>query len=338
MIRRSVLAVVIVGALVIAGCAPAAVPASPSASSESLGTVRYSQIQSQPWYWDVFIAEELGLWTKLGLTVERTTLDVNGADAAKALLAGQFDLQSNAFDVYIQTAAVSNDTLMLGFEMTKPEHGLFAQKGITSIEQLRGKKIGIGPLASGTTLILRTMLRAKGLQDSDYQGVQAGPGAAQYAALQSGAIDATLLVFPQKFEAQRSGTLTFLGDAAPFWDNPFLTVGGRRQWIEAHPKQTVAFMRGLLQARTWLYAPENRARAIEIVGKYLKVQPDVAENTYKEFVTNERMARDGKITDEAVKKMGQAMTGLGAIKEADLKTQGIFDSKYLDDALKLEKR
>lgn len=334
--------------VIIAACGPSATPgaggtpAAPAASAtsaavENLGVVRYNQIQAQPWYWDVFVAEELGLWKKLGLTVERSTLDVAGAEAIKALLAGQFELQSNAFDVYITTASVSADTLMLGFEMVKPEHGLFAQKGITSIAQLKGKKVGIGPLTSGTTLILRTMLRANGLQDADYQAVPAGPGAAQFAAMQSGAIDATLLVHPQKLAAQGAG-FTFLGDASQFWDNPFLTVGGRRQWIQEHPKQTVAFLQGLLQARTWLYAPANRATAIDIAVKYLKVDAAVGDNLYKEFIGNERMAKEGRITEAAVRKMGQAMIGLGAIKEADLKVLGTFDPKYLEDALAKEKR
>ncbi len=335
----------VLAVIVAMACGPIATPGTgattpaPAASAavEDLGTVRYNQIQAQPWYWDVFVAEELGLWKKLGLTVERSTLDVAGAEAIKGLLAGQFELQSNAFDVYITTASVNADTLMLGFEMVKPEHGLFAQRGITSIAQLKGKKIGIGPLTSGTTLILRTMLRSNGLQDADYQAVQAGPGAAQFAAMQSGAIDATLLVHPQKLAAQSAG-FTFLGDASQFWDNPFLTVGGRKQWIEAHPKQTVAFLQGLLQARTWLYAPANRAAAIDIAAKYLKVDGAVADNLYKEFVGNERMAKEGRITETAVRKMGQAMIGLGAIKEADLKVQGTFDPKYLEEAIAKEKR
>lgn len=62
--------------------------------------------------------------------------------------------------------------------------------GINSIEDLRGKKVAIGPAGSGTQAAARLVLAAYGIKDEDYEAFQEGFGDARDR-LQDGTIDAS---------------------------------------------------------------------------------------------------------------------------------------------------
>src|SRR5690606_37574047 len=62
--------------------------------------------------------------------------------------------------------------------------------GINSIEDLKGKRIAIGPPGSGTQAAAKLILEAYGIKDGDYQAYQEGFGDAK-SKLQDGTIDAS---------------------------------------------------------------------------------------------------------------------------------------------------
>lgn len=62
--------------------------------------------------------------------------------------------------------------------------------GVNKIEDLKGKKVAIGPPGSGTQAISKIILEAYGLKDGDYQAFEEGFGDAAKK-LQDGQIDAT---------------------------------------------------------------------------------------------------------------------------------------------------
>ncbi|WP_100404931.1 TAXI family TRAP transporter solute-binding subunit [Bacillus solitudinis] len=62
--------------------------------------------------------------------------------------------------------------------------------GITSIEDLRGKRVAIGPAGSGTQAAAKLILEAYGLQEGDYEAYQEGFGDAS-SRLQDGQLDAS---------------------------------------------------------------------------------------------------------------------------------------------------
>jgi ABC-type nitrate/sulfonate/bicarbonate transport system substrate-binding protein len=84
----------------------------------------------------------------------------------------------------------------------KPSFDLLSQPNITSIPQLRGKKIGVGGL---TDNIIRQILLANQIPITQVTIVPVGASSITYASLKSGIIDATMLQIPQNFLAQDEG-------------------------------------------------------------------------------------------------------------------------------------
>lgn len=88
-----------------------------------------------------------------------------------------------------------------------------ADSRITSIKQLRGKRIAVGEPLSGTSFLARSVLRAAGLKDTQYSGDTSRAQPA-LAALKAGTLDAVVLVgrvpFPRLTEAADAAALRFL--------------------------------------------------------------------------------------------------------------------------------
>ncbi|MET3507089.1 TAXI family TRAP transporter solute-binding subunit [Halalkalibacter oceani] len=80
-----------------------------------------------------------------------------------------------------------------------------ADSGITSIEDLRGKRVAIGPAGSGTQSAARLILEAYGIEDGDYEPFEEGFGDAA-ARIQDGQLDASfgLLGLPDSTTAELS--------------------------------------------------------------------------------------------------------------------------------------
>ena len=84
-------------------------------------------------------------------------------------------------------------------------YATLAKPGITSIKDLKGKTICIaGPLDINRVYLERIM-QANGLRNGDYDITVVGNTAGRFAALKSGAVDATMLTPPAIFFAEDAG-------------------------------------------------------------------------------------------------------------------------------------
>lgn len=124
-----------------------------------------------------------------------------------------------------------------------------ANTGITSIADLAGKRVAIGPPGSGTQAAAKLILEAYGIQDGDYEAFEEGFGDAS-GRLQDGQIDATfgllglpagsvtelatqrdVVILPVEGEALEYieenslyGALEIPADAYEFLDAPVMTI------------------------------------------------------------------------------------------------------------------
>jgi ABC-type nitrate/sulfonate/bicarbonate transport system substrate-binding protein len=138
-----------------------------------------------------------------------------------------------------------------------------------------------------------------------------GVQSTRFAALSSGAIDATVLTFPWNFKASEAG----FRELVNFTRQDIVQLSGsivvRRALLQSDPtlaeKFTRATMRGLI------YARENRAGAIPVLARSLRVKEDMAAKIYDS--ARSAMTMDGTITDEAQKRVIQDTVQLIGQKE-----------------------
>ncbi len=159
-------------------------------------------------------------------------------------------------------------------------YAVLAQSEIKSIQDLKGHTIVIGGLVDINRVYLERMLKAAALTDKDIDITTAGSTAARFAALKSGAADATMLAPPVNFFAEAAGfhTIAMLLDYTK--DIYFGATDVSRAYAEAHRETVKKFMSALDKSYAWFNDDKNRAEAIDMLAQEMQTKnsDDVAKS------------------------------------------------------------
>lgn len=146
-------------------------------------------------------------------------------------------------------------------------YALLAKPSIKSIKDLKGKTIVIGGSRDITRVYFDRMMSANGLKEGDYDITIIGATPGRWAALQSGAADASLLLPPIMFKAEAAG-FSNLGLAYDYTkDLPFGGLIVNKNWAVGHLAVMQRLMQAYAQSLSWWLDEANRQEAIDILRK-----------------------------------------------------------------------
>jgi ABC-type nitrate/sulfonate/bicarbonate transport system substrate-binding protein len=302
----------------------------PPANAQPITKVVFGQVSPTATGWPGMIATRKGFFAANG--VEMDIVSIGVSEGMRAVSAGSLDVMHNSSNAIISflEAGGTNTKMTVATVATHPGV-LVGRKGMTSASELKGKVIGTSSIKSGSTILLRRLLKARGLNDNDYDLV-AGQGSVQvFQGLQAGALDAIWLVPPQSIVAAKAGYSmlgTFREVAPKFY---FVCFAANTNWLKAKTKVAQGFAKAWLQGVAWLYDPANRAEAEKILAEELKIASDIAASTYDELVINTKGAypADGKVDFDVLKSVIDIMVEGGELAEfpkGDL-------HKYVDETM-----
>ena len=174
-------------------------------SAEKTGkreTVRIAYVSRSILDMPYMIARDRGFFREEGLEVE--FIFMKAIQTVQAMLAGGVDF-GTATGTAI-SAAVNGADVRVIFALTdKPSFDMIAQPNITSVQQMRGKKLGISAPGSLTEILARQIFIANKIPLDQVAMLPLGTSDVTYVALKAGTIDATMLQVPQNFIAQDEG-------------------------------------------------------------------------------------------------------------------------------------
>jgi ABC-type nitrate/sulfonate/bicarbonate transport system substrate-binding protein len=306
-------------ALFLAGFAPAG----------AVDRVTFGQVSPTATLWPGVVAAKKGFFAAAG--VEMDVVSIGVSPGQQAVASGSLDIMHNACNAivaYIEQGGTGAKLAMVS--MAGHPAVLIGRKGLTDARELKGKAIGTSSINSGSTILLKRLLKAKGLGERDYDLV-AGQGSAQiFQGLQAGALDAVWLVPPQSFTAAAAGysVLGSFQEVAPKFMFVCFAVNGA--WLTAKADVARRFAKAWLQGVGWLYEPANRAEAEKLLADELKLTPEIAAQSYDQLVVrNQAYPRDGKVDLDALRAVVEIMVEgkeLPAMPQGDVR-------KYVDDRL-----
>ena len=144
------------------------------------------------------------------------------------------------------------------------------------IRDLRGRRIAVDSPRSGFTPILRQLLRTGDVDPADVELVATGATRLRFAALQGGAVDATMLTLPWSTLAAASG-LIVLGDhldVAP----ALLTscAASLTAWLAHNEAIAAPYALAIDAAVAWIREPAHHAEAAAMLAADMRLEPSVA--------------------------------------------------------------
>jgi NitT/TauT family transport system substrate-binding protein len=149
-----------------------------------------------------WVAREQGFFREEGIDAE--IILFRASLAVQAMIGGSVDF-GTATGTALSAAVNGADVRIVMAMSERPSFDLFVQPGITSIQQLRGKKIGYGGVGGLTEIIIRQILSANQISLDQVTFLTLGGGDVSFMSLRAGVVDAVMLQIPATFLAQDEG-------------------------------------------------------------------------------------------------------------------------------------
>ena len=215
---------------------------------------------------------------------------------------------------------------MIATDANNAPYSLIVRPEIHSFADIRGKTLPSSGPREQTTVWMKQIMKANGIDESEYDFVVVGGTPERMAAIESGAVAGGLVGQPQDFHMIAAGyrRLAVLSEYIP--DHPISIHASRADWLQAHPEWAVAALRAIRDGTRWLYDPANKTEAIALLADQIQVSEDLARQTYEMLVEQQKLWNpDLTLTATLVQK---SIDFLGSI--GDLTPPLPTPAKYLD--------
>jgi len=292
------------------------------------------------------LADQLGFYKKYGVNVELTTEQNGGVGAEDAMASGQvdfagawylhtFDFQSKGKDVInvVQLSGAPGERLMC----TPGSH-------VKTAADIKGKKMGVTGLGSGTDTLTQFVAHQAGLTKNDYTTVAVHAGATAIAAIKQGAVDCVMTTQPtvtaltsQKLAttafdfASTEGATKAVGGA---W--PAAGLLGNADWVKSHKDATQRVVNALVATMHWIHDHAATEIADKLPAEYVQ-NATITKADYIAGLTTDK----GQFLPDGIMPAGGPAT-IAAMDKAlgldisKVKLADTFTQTYAQNANKLE--
>ena len=216
----------------------------------------------------LLVAKDAGFFQQEGFNVELVVMAA--AMNIKVLLSGDIQYATTVGSAVVASVRGINVRTAMVF-VDKPLLDLVGAPGVNSVQDLKGKPVGISSRGGLHDVSMRRILSGSNLDPAQVAVLTVGGQGAMFAAVKTGRISAGLLNPPFNFIANREGmkSLAFAGNFVRLPSTGIVTLA---DVLERSPDQTRRLMRALARART--FAKENKAKVMPILKRNLRLDDD----------------------------------------------------------------
>ncbi|MGH7513631.1 MAG: ABC transporter substrate-binding protein [Gemmatimonadales bacterium] len=227
----------------------------------------------------LFLAQEAGFFEQNGLDVELVSL-VTGTRVVAAAVSGEAPI---SFGGEVAGArAAGADVVMLMSIVPRWTYLLLAQPSIGSLQELRGKRLGVTNVVGVAAQAARYAVSSAGLTPGeDVVLLATGGHPERLAALQTGELDAGLLQLPHSTMGLRSGLRLLLDFRSVDFEIANTPVIASQSWVNQHEDVTRRYVRATVEAIHFLKT--RKVDTLEIMQRVFRSDDRVAlEELYEE--------------------------------------------------------
>ncbi len=307
--------------------APAAPAAQPDTTTLTIGLLPGSAFQ-----WGTYVAQERGFYAAQGVEPDVVQLG-SPNEAARAVVSGSVPISHYSVDAAVRAIEGGGNLVVVGSEISNPAFSLIVQPEIADYAGLRGKSIAVSAPKDGAAVVLRLMLRARGLGEGDYDFASVGTTPNRYAALKSRQADGAIMTQPIDFVAMGEGYKLLGRSTDVLQQFMYMNVSANRDWARDHRPELVRYLRGLGKAIDWLYDPANKDEAIAILMERTKADRDAVAKTYTVYVEEGKvLPRYAEASLPGLELFLQAMIELGDLPGPTADPLRYVDPSFVDEA------
>lgn len=290
----------------------------------------------------LFIAMDKGFFAEENLEVEPQWFDA-AHPIAVSTASSQVDVGATGITASLFNMAASGQKLAIVADKGREEKGYSSSalivttdnynKGVTSLEALKGKRVGITQKGSTFHYMIGRMLETKGMNLDDVQLIPLGKLSAVMAALESKQIDAAILNEPNISKVQRAGygkMVVQVGDLIPYQTSAVFYAPN----FVKNEDAAVRFMKAYNKAVNYYYDAaiakkdaKQLDEVVAIVSKYVKAPVEDIK------LGLPYIDRDGKLLSSDIATQIEWYASHGMLK-GKLDAKDVANTSFLEKAMK----
>ncbi|HEX5022926.1 MAG TPA: ABC transporter substrate-binding protein [Candidatus Binatia bacterium] len=251
-------------------------------NAQTLEKLRVAYTVIAPTQASIWTAKEMGFYAKHGLDADLVLL-VGAPLAVTALVSGETPIIHAGASAVVTSNLQGSGAVLVAGGANRFPYVLFVTNDIKRVEDLRGKKFGVSRIGSADNAAAITVFNKLGIKETEVTYVQAGSIPARLAAMQSNALQATLLQAPETLKAKEIGMRALLDFTKLDVEWQQNGVATTRDYIKKKPDTVRRFVRAYVEASH--YNLTNSKGAQRILQKYLAIKEEKSvEEAYNEIV------------------------------------------------------
>jgi ABC-type nitrate/sulfonate/bicarbonate transport system substrate-binding protein len=248
----------------------------PAHAQDALKVMVFPGLQNLP----IFAAQAKGLFEKRKLNVE--VLPAPSSDVLRGgLIKNDHQIVHGAVDNALAMAEVAKADIAVLMGGDSGWNHIFTQADTSSIKDLRGKTVIVDAPATAYAFQVYEVLKRNGLNKGDYEVKPVGSTFRRFDAMKSDkAAGASTLNPPFSIMARRAG-LKDTGEVVQTI-GPYQATAAwvMKPWAQANEDVLVRYIQAYIEGLRWSLDPKNKDEAIALLVKNLKLEPDVAAESY----------------------------------------------------------
>jgi len=178
----------------------------------------------------------------------------------QALIAGQVNIAIVDPSAAINAVERGASLKIIGGTVPIAAYTLVGCPKYKAIKELKGTTIGVVSLVSGSTIFLREMLKANGMElNRDYTIIQNGPTGQRLASLTGCNTSATMILGGDVPRARELGFTEIAGLQDYISNLQFHSLIVDAKWAEANNALTVRYLKAMLRSMQWVHSHKEES-------------------------------------------------------------------------------
>jgi NitT/TauT family transport system substrate-binding protein len=252
-------------------------------------------------HWIACAAVERGFFKNAGFDAEIGVIQ-SSPQSMQMLITGAYQISSTQPEAAIAAIERGANLAAISAPMNRADWVLAGAAGIKSLADLKGKIIGVSSLRISEVWLTTQLLQRAGLKKDEISFIGVGTSPLKVTALQKGSIAAAVLFRPSADLALKEG-FADLARYSDLRDYPTVLYMVNKDWAAKGDAGRRA-AKAIQDGHRWLWDPQNKTAAIEILAKYTKRDQPICEAVYDDYFVKEKIySRTGEISLAGLKNL-----------------------------------
>lgn len=271
--------------------------------------ISYSSRSNSTTVYQVALAK--GFFKEEGLEPEM--IQMNPRLGGLAVMNGEIEF-TTTFGSTLRAIIAGLPIKFVAISVRKTDHFLISRPELKTVQELRGKRLGVATLFGTDQLAAEEMMQSKGLNPGAMQVVALGDAPVRVQALRAGLVEAIAMNSPHDLALIKSGYNALAGPQDLKRALPLAGLAVKDSLPKEKPRLIKHALRAVLKSHRFIF--DNKQETTRIMMQWLSQPLEAAARSYEMALLT--LSRNGEIADDDLELLTEKKRPLNEVRDYTL--------------------